>query len=552
MEGNPPRDTSDRTAPSASRALPRFELLARAVEAMEIGFTITDEQGRIVYTNDADARMHGYSVEELLGCESAVFSAPVPAGAAAPASVGGGWLRERLNRRRDGSLFPVRLCSEVVRDANGRRIATVTLCEDVSDELERERRLERQGRILQLIARLSERMLGAREWFPALHETLSDLLMATGLDGAVFMPAPGAASIAAEDLHSISVGELAPDWGMEHWADLFGQFGGARSEPLVASIVEGVLPGPLRCFPVQAGLAHVLIVPVVVAGETFGLIALVAGRVDHPWSAAELDSLRIAGRLIGSWQERQRAELERMRQQFISTISHELRTPLTSILGALGLLRLHGSETDPERLAEWLAMAQRNGEKLLQLVNDLLDLQTLAADSLRFEIEPTTLGDLAASVAAGVREVAELRGVRLEATATVPETVLWTDRKRLRQILDSLLAGAVRNSPAGVGVRLSAIATGERVVFRIEEDGSESASSRGSGSPLAAPPHSATTGPERFGAGLSFTIVRRLVERFGGFLVIDSAPGQGARIRIDLPRRLDPAARLESPARRRG
>jgi diguanylate cyclase (GGDEF)-like protein/PAS domain S-box-containing protein len=108
--------------------------LEKAVETMQLGVTITDTSGRILYTNPADARMHGYTVDELIGQEVRVFA---PGGAGKVMSREDlermrSWRRETTNARRDGSTFPCHLMSDVVRDRSGEIVGVVTACEDIT------------------------------------------------------------------------------------------------------------------------------------------------------------------------------------------------------------------------------------------------------------------------------------------------------------------------------------------------------------------------------------------------------------------------------------
>jgi diguanylate cyclase (GGDEF)-like protein/PAS domain S-box-containing protein len=108
--------------------------LEKAVETMQLGVTITDTDGRILFTNPADARMHGYTVEELLGQNARVFA---PGGAGKPLNRQDlmrmtSWRRETTNARKDGSVFPCHLMSDVVRDRNGEIVGVVTACEDIT------------------------------------------------------------------------------------------------------------------------------------------------------------------------------------------------------------------------------------------------------------------------------------------------------------------------------------------------------------------------------------------------------------------------------------
>jgi PAS domain S-box-containing protein/diguanylate cyclase (GGDEF)-like protein len=128
-------------ARSARRGV-SLRMLRKAVETMQLGVTLTDLRGRILYSNPADAELHGYTPEELVGQDARIFA---PAENARPlgASVlhqASRWSRETVNVRRDGTEFPVLLRSDVVRDAAGRPVGLVTCCEDLTHR----KRLEQQ------------------------------------------------------------------------------------------------------------------------------------------------------------------------------------------------------------------------------------------------------------------------------------------------------------------------------------------------------------------------------------------------------------------------
>lgn len=106
--------------------------LRKAVENMQIGVTITDAKGKIIYTNPADAEIHGYSVEELINKEARIFSPP-DIRKPMPQSPRKRFRRESVNVRKDGSTFPVYLMSDVVINEKGDVLATVTTCEDISE-----------------------------------------------------------------------------------------------------------------------------------------------------------------------------------------------------------------------------------------------------------------------------------------------------------------------------------------------------------------------------------------------------------------------------------
>jgi diguanylate cyclase (GGDEF)-like protein/PAS domain S-box-containing protein len=120
-----------------------FRRLEKAVENMQLGVTVTDLVGRIVYVNPADAAMHGYPVEALIGSDVRVFAAPGTARRMTAEQIQQikTWRRETVNVRRDGTLFPVHLMSDVVRDADGEPLGVVTTCEDITQRKMAERAL---------------------------------------------------------------------------------------------------------------------------------------------------------------------------------------------------------------------------------------------------------------------------------------------------------------------------------------------------------------------------------------------------------------------------
>ena len=124
-----------------------LRMLEKAVETMQLGVTITDTSGRILYSNPADARMHGYEVEELRGMHARIFAPPEHARPMDPEAMqdASSWSRETVNVRKDGSVFPVLLRSDVVTDSRGRPVGLVTCCEDVTERRELERQLLRSA-----------------------------------------------------------------------------------------------------------------------------------------------------------------------------------------------------------------------------------------------------------------------------------------------------------------------------------------------------------------------------------------------------------------------
>jgi diguanylate cyclase (GGDEF)-like protein/PAS domain S-box-containing protein len=123
------------------RALAGLRRLEKAVETIEMGVTITDMTGRILYTNPAEAELHGYRVEELIGRPVSVFMPAAWRPAAGQPPEIQSWRRETVNLRRDGTIFPVQLLSDAVTDTDGTPLGIVTCCEEITERKRAEQAL---------------------------------------------------------------------------------------------------------------------------------------------------------------------------------------------------------------------------------------------------------------------------------------------------------------------------------------------------------------------------------------------------------------------------
>jgi PAS domain S-box-containing protein len=145
----------DHEAAGREQAEEALRQLEKALETMQLGVTVTDTEGTIVYTNPADAAMHGYAVDELIGQDVGIFSVPAERQRLSEIQLKrlSSWQRDSINVRKDGSRIPVRLLSDVVLDANGDPVGVVTSCEDITE------RKEAEGVLQQAYEELDQRVL---------------------------------------------------------------------------------------------------------------------------------------------------------------------------------------------------------------------------------------------------------------------------------------------------------------------------------------------------------------------------------------------------------
>ena len=245
---------------------------------------------------------------------------------------------------------------------------------------------------------------------------------------------------------------------------------------------------------------------------------------------------QLLGRLLVFRDITREREVERMKNEFVSLVSHELRTPLTSIRGALQLVlgRAQPAEVTP-RTRELLSVSLNNSERLIRLINDILDISKIEQGPIPLRRLPLDPAELCRVAAQGVAAFAAGRGIALNLALPNELPPISADRDRALQVLTNLLSNAIKFSNTGQHVTVSAEAVAGAVCFAVRDEG------RG-----IAPEHH-TRIFERFqqidssstrevgGTGLGLAICKALIEEHGGRIWLDSALGKGATFSFTLP-----------------
>jgi signal transduction histidine kinase len=226
--------------------------------------------------------------------------------------------------------------------------------------------------------------------------------------------------------------------------------------------------------------------------------------------------------------ERQK-ELDRLKDQFIMTASHELRTPLTAVQGYIDLLEQYNASLSAEERSSFLAKAQRSSDELVLLVGNIMD-----ASRVETDVEQVSLCTV--SLASSVMYIVEILEAIMQREnrhiqVNVPAHIMVVaDELRLRQVLLNLVGNAIKYSPAGTSVDISAVTCGEDVTLRVRDFG------------LGVPAADQERLFERFvrlerdmnsparGTGLGLYISKRLIEAMGGRIWVESSgtPGKGS------------------------
>ena len=235
-------------------------------------------------------------------------------------------------------------------------------------------------------------------------------------------------------------------------------------------------------------------------------------------------------------------------------VSHELRTPLTSIKGALSLIKTGAIGDIPDKLKRMLDIAYNNSDRLIRLINDILDIEKIESGKMDFQIAPINLVALLEQAIEANKEYGANRGVSFALVTEVHRAMIDGDHDRLMQVLANLMSNAVKFSPEGgiVGITLSRHESG----YRIE------VADTGPGIPLEFRDKifekfsqaDSTNSRQKGGTGLGLNISKAIVETLGGRIGFESEVGKGATFYFDLPMRSEepaPIAAAPSQAPRR-
>jgi PAS domain S-box-containing protein len=230
-----------------------------------------------------------------------------------------------------------------------------------------------------------------------------------------------------------------------------------------------------------------------------------------------------------------RKEIDQMKSEFVSIASHEMRTPLTSIKGVLQLLAAERLGTLPKSGAEMVKIALKNTDRLVRLVNDVLDLERLESKRVVMERQLCQAADLIQQAAETIQAMAEQEKITICVTAADTPITFWADPDQIIQTLTNLLSNAIKFSPENSTVWLKAENQGDRVLFQVQD--------RGKGIPT----DKLETIFERFqqvdasdsrrkgGTGLGLAICRQIIQQHGGQIWAKSTLAKGTTFYFTLP-----------------
>lgn len=231
----------------------------------------------------------------------------------------------------------------------------------------------------------------------------------------------------------------------------------------------------------------------------------------------------------------ERKKVERMKNEFVSTVSHELRTPLTSIRGSLGLIIGGAAGELPEKAVSLLTIACNNSERLVRLINDILDIEKIESGKMEFDIKEQELMPLVRQSIEANRSYGQQYGVIFELCACVDDAHVVADADRITQVVDNLLSNAAKFSPKGGTVDIEVRRLDGRVRVSVTDHGSGIPEEFRSQVFQKFAQADCSDTRQKGGTGLGLSICQAIIEAHQGEIGFETETGVGTTFYFELP-----------------
>lgn len=447
--------------------------------------SMTDEKHRINYVNDKMLELTGYTKDDLIGrSASTLYSeADTEVYRSIREKLIGGefWEGETRIRRKDDSVLWTHATIMPRHNARGKLIGTISVRTDIT--------------AVKLAA-------SKRELFAALNKIFDE----------VYVFEPETYRFIYMNAHAMERFGWDPQtYQSKTLQDTEPRFEKQRFDRLVAPLLDGSIDR----IDIQVALG----------GKPHDVsIQLINPEVGPPRFVAIFRDVS------------ERAEVERIKEEFIATVSHELRSPLTSIKGALGLMLSGAIEEISEKSRSLLDIAHRNADRLVLIVNDILDMEKIAAGKMSFDKRIGDLGDLVTEAVTANSSGAARFDVQIVVEGIEGTALAEFDQVRMMQVMTNLLSNAMKFSHPGGKILVTLESDTDMHEIVVRDFG------------VGIPPESLETIFDRFvqaanrsertgnGTGLGLSIVKAIVEKHHGNVSIESALSKGTTVRLRLPK----------------
>ena len=542
--------------------------LAAIVEASDDAIIGATLDGIVVSWNRGAERIYGYAADEVIGRPLAIL-VPHDRPDELPELLGrlrrGEHIEqyETVRRRKDGQTIYVSLTISPIKHARGRIIGTSAVGRDITARKHVEEALERQRRdtdfldratqvfnstlhrnaVLQQVVQMATEVLGESCTIHLIEEDKTHLTPV-----ATYHADPETRKARLQVLRDnpIRIGDPASVVGRA----------AADGQPYL--VKDAQTEGPVKHVD-RLSIASLIAIPLIAQGKTLGVLATSIMSPPRQFTQADLQlATTLADRAALAIEKAQLYEQERVLRQrlealnrliqevnrrkseFVTLVSHELKTPLTSMTGYVELLLEGQGGQLVQTQREWLGIIGDNADRLIALIDDLLDMARIEAGRIELKRTPIDLVPLIQEVTDVLRPQIEGKGqwLTLDLAEALPAVVV--DADRVRQILTNLLANALKYTPSGGRITITARGDVGYVRIAVQDTGIGVAPEEQAQlfTPFFRAQKDATQ--EVGGTGLGLAITRALVELHGGTITVASVPGQGSTFSFTLPASQEP------------
>ena len=470
--------------------------LSRVASQTTNGVLITDADGRVEWVNEGFTRLTGYTLDEVRGRQPGEVLQGEATDPATVARMHDALLQgepfdvDVINYTKSGRSYWINISCNPLRDSTGGLQGFMAIESDISERKAAEETLRTTTQLLDSIVENVPNMIFVKR--------ASDLRFE-------FFNSAGEALLghARDEL----LGRNDYDFFPPDQADFF-----TRNDRAVLA-QHGVVDIPEESVETPHGT-----------------------RILHTQKLALRDADGNPQYLLGISEDiTERKRIAQMKREFVSTVSHELRTPLTSISGALGLLAGGVLGDFSVQVQDMIGIAHTNSQRLLHLINDLLDMDKLMAGKMRFDMQVQPLMPLIEQTIRDNQAYADQHGVQLDFAERSDAAVVEVDSQRVQQVMANLLSNATKFSPKGGRVEVRATRRGEQVRIAVID--------HGPGIPAGFQDRlfqkfsqaDSSDSRQKGGTGLGLVISKKLVEHMGGQIGFESVAGEATVFFFDLP-----------------